>query len=242
MLTPGIKVNIAGKDYSSHVYGFEVESSLGEIGSCRLEISDPTMSLSEAFMRGDPINISWGYNQEYSSVFDGLITRITPNNRTVIISCLDLSVRLNGIIISKTYSEESAAEILKNALGSSGLELDIADSDYNYSVLPVMNDSAQSLLNKISRDVKTYLNENYLYSVKGSKLIWRTWPESTSPVMDFKTGENIIDWKRGQKLTTLIVPVVSGDVVKVDSENYLAQSLTYRWNNGGRTIMKVESL
>jgi len=242
MLTPGIKVNIAGKDYLSHVSGFEVESSLGEIGSCRLDISDPTMTLSNAFNRGESVIISWGYNQEYSSVFDGLITRVTPNNRMIIVTALDQSVRLNGIIISKTYSEESAAEILKDALGSSGLELDIADSDYNYSVFPVMNESAQSLLNKISRDVKTYLNENYLYSVKGSKLIWRTWPESTSPVMDFKTGENIIDWKRGQKLTTLIVPVVCGDVVKVDGENYLAQSLTYRWNNGGRTIMKVEAL
>lgn len=241
MLTPGIKVSIVGKDYSSLVSGFEVESSLGEIGSCRLEISDPTMSLSEAFMRGDPINISWGYNQEYSSVFDGLITRIAPNQRMLIVAALDGSVVLNGITISKTYREEKPSEILKDILGSSGLELEIEDPDHVYSVFPVLNESVASVLNKISRDIQKYLSESYLYLVKGSKLYWRTWPEADSPVMVFKTGENIIDWKTGQRLTSIIVPVSCGDVVEVNGVNYLAQSITYRWNNGGRTIIKVEA-
>ena len=65
---------------------------------------------------------------------------------------------------------------------------------------------------------------------------------TTTPVMSFTTGENIIEWVEGKSLTTLIVPVFSGDIVTINESDFLVEAAKYVWDKGGRTTLWVSAI
>ena len=171
-----------------------------------------------------------------------MIISVNSEKEDVVIKALDYLVGLNSILISQTFIEETASNILTTILGESSLELDIEGSDLTYKVFPIFNESAVSVLKKITKDVNAYTGIPQIYTTTQNLFTWKALDTTTSPVMTFTTGENIISWLEGKSLTTLIVSVLVGDVIKVNDSNYLVETARYKWKDGGRVILRVKAI
>jgi len=171
-----------------------------------------------------------------------VIISVNSEKEDAQIKALDYSIGLNSIFISNTFIEETASNILTTVLGESSLELDIEESDLTYKVFPIFDESVTSILKKITKDVKAHTGIQQIYTTNGNLFTWKALDTTTSPVMAFITGENIISWVEGKSLTTLIVPVLVGDVIEVNDSNYLVESAMYKWKDGGRVILGVKAV
>ena len=243
MQYPSIKVLANNTDISSLVTGFEYSSSLyGEVSSIMLSFRDIENLVAPTLSKANTINIQWGYNDDLSDLFEGVIISVNSEKEDVVIKALDYLVGLNSILISQTFIEETASNILTTILGESSLELDIEGSDLTYKVFPIFNESAVSVLKKITKDVNAYTGIPQIYTTTQNLFTWKALDTTTSPVMTFTTGENIISWLEGKSLTTLIVSVLVGDVIKVNDSNYLVETARYKWKDGGRVILGVKAI
>lgn len=243
MQVPGVYVCVGDKEISPFISRFEMDRSLGgDLDSMELVFTDRYDELAASMLKGDILQVSWGYNQSFELLFEGPVSSIEKSQGTVTLKALDNSIAFNGIIISKTFQDEPASEILKTILSPSGLALEIEDSDLSYSIFPVFNQSASSVLSKISEDASRHAGVDYYQQQKAKTFSWRALDTSKPAVMDFVSGGNIIEWKQGNQLTTLIVPVFCGDIVTVDGLRYLVYSVRYRWGKGGRTSLKVKAV
>ena len=240
MQYPGIKVIANDKEISPVVIRFELSSSLyGEMDSLNLVFRDIENTIAPNLTKGDPIKISWGYDENYEDLFEGVISSINVQKEDVTLKSLDYSVGFNSIFISQTFMEETAANILKSVLSESNLTLEIEESDLTYKVFPIFNESAASILQKITKDVEKETAVPQVYFTRGDIFNWKSLDITTTPVMSFTTGENIIEWVEGKTLTSLIVPVFTGDIVTINESEYLVESAKYIWDKGGRTTLGV---
>ena len=243
MQYPGIKVIVNEKEISPVVIRFELSSSLyGEMDSMSLSFRDVDNTIAPDLTRGDPIKISWGYDENYEDLFEGVISSINVQKEDVILKTLDYSVGFNSISVSQTFVEETASNILKSVLSESNLTLEIEESDLAYKVFPIFNESAFSVLQKITKDVEKETAVPQVYFMRGDTFNWKSLDVTTTPVMSFTTGENIVEWVEGKSLTTLIVPVFSGDIVTINESEYLVESAKYVWDKGGRTTLGVSAI
>ena len=155
MQYPGIKVIANDKEISPVVIRFELSSSLyGEMDSLNLVFRDIENTIAPNLTKGDPIKISWGYDENYEDLFEGVISSINVQKEDVTLKSLDYSVGFNSISVSKTFVEETASNILKSVLSESNLLLEIEESDLKYKVFPIFNESVASILQKITKDGK----------------------------------------------------------------------------------------
>ena len=243
MQYPGIKVIANDKEISPVVIRFELSSSLyGEMDSLNLVFRDIENTIAPNLTKGDPIKISWGYDENYEDLFEGVISSINVQKEDVTLKSLDYSVGFNSIFISQTFMEETASNILKSVLSDSNLTLEIEESDLTYKVFPIFNESAASILQKITKDVEKETAVPQVYFTRGEIFNWKSLDITTTPVMSFTTGENIIEWVEGKSLTTLIVPVFSGDIVTINESEFLVESAKYVWDKGGRTTLWVSAI
>ena len=243
MQYPGIKVIANDKEISPVVIRFELSSSLyGEMDSLNLVFRDIENTIAPNLTKGDPIKISWGYDENYEDLFEGVISSINVQKEDVTLKSLDYSVGFNSIFISQTFMEETASNILKSVLSDSNLTLEIEESDLTYKVFPIFNESAFSVLQKITKDVEKETAVPQVYFTRGEIFNWKSLDITTTPVMSFTTGENIIEWVEGKSLTTLIVPVFSGDIVTINESEFLVESAKYVWDKGGRTTLWVSAI
>ena len=243
MQYPNIKVIANEKDISPVVIRFELSSSLyGGMDSFSLVFRDVDNTIAPDLTKGDPIKISWGYDENYEDLFEGVISSINVQKEDVTLKALDYSVVFNSIFISQTFMEETASNILKTVLSESNLTLEIEESDLTYKVFPIFNESAASVLQKITKDVEKETAVPQVYFMRGDIFNWKSLDITTTPVMSFTTGENIIEWVEGKTLTTLIVPVFTGDIVTINESEYLVESAKYIWDKGGRTTFGVSAI
>ena len=243
MQYPGIKVIANEKDISPVVIRFELSSSLyGGMDSFSLVFRDVDNTIAPDLTKGDPIKISWGYDENYEDLFEGVISSINVQKEDVTLKALDHSVGFNSIFISQTFVEETASNILKTVLTESNLKLEIEESDLTYKVFPIFNESAASVLQKITKDVEKETAVPQVYFTRGDIFNWKSLDITTTPVMSFTTGENIIEWVEGKTLTTLIVPVFTGDIITINESEYLVESAKYIWDKGGRTTFGVSAI
>ena len=243
MQYPNIKVIANEKDISPVVIRFELSSSLyGGMDSLSLSFRDVDNTIAPDLTKGDPIKISWGYDENYEDLFEGVISSINVQKEDVTLKALDYSVGFNSIFISQTFVEETAANILKSVLSESNLTLEIEESDLTYKVFPIFNESATSILQKITKDVEKETAVPQPYFMRGDIFNWKSLDITTIPVMTFTTGENIIEWVEGKTLTSLIVPVFTGDIVTINESEYLVESAKYIWDKGGRTTLGVSAI
>ena len=243
MQYPGIKVIANEKDISPVVIRFELSSSLyNGIDSLSLSFRDVDNTIAPDLTKGDPIKISWGYDENYEDLFEGVISSINVQKEDVTLKALDYSVGFNSISVSQTFVEETASNILKSVLSESNLTLEIEESNLTYKVFPIFNESATSILQKITKDVEKETAVPQVYFTRGDIFNWKSLDITTTPVMRFTTGENIIEWVEGKSLTTLIVPVFSGDIITINESEYLVESAKYIWDKGGRTTLGVSAI
>jgi len=243
MQYPGIKVIANEKEISPVVIRFELSSSLyGEMDSLSLVFRDVDNTIAPDLTKGNPIKISWGYDENYEDLFEGVISSINVQKEDVTLKSLDYSVGFNSISVSQTFVEETASNILKSVLSESNLKLEIEESDLMYKVFPIFNESAFSVLQKITKDVEKETAVPQVYFMRGDTFNWKSLDVTTTPVMSFTTGENIVEWVEGKSLTTLIVPVFSGDIVTINESEYLVESAKYVWDKGGRTTLGVSAI
>ena len=243
MQYPNIKVIANEKDISPVVIRFELSSSLyGGMDSLSLSFRDVDNTIAPDLTKGDPIKVSWGYDENYEDLFEGVISSINVQKEDVTLKALDYSVGFNSIFISQTFVEETAANILKSVLSESNLTLEIEESDLTYKVFPIFNESATSILQKITKDVEKETAVPQPYFMRGDIFNWKSLDITTIPVMTFTTGENIIEWVEGKTLTSLIVPVFTGDIVTINESEYLVESAKYIWDKGGRTTLGVSAI
>ena len=243
MQYPGIKVIANEKDISPVVIRFELSSSLyGGMDSLNLVFRDIENTIAPDLTKGDPIKISWGYDENYEDLFEGVISSINVQKEDVTLKALDYSVGFNSISVSQTFVEETASNILKTVLSESNLTLEIEESDLTYKVFPIFNESAASILQKITKDVEKETAVPQVYFMRGDIFNWKSLDITTTPVMRFTTGENIIEWVEGKTLTSLIVPVFTGDIVTINESEYLVESAKYIWDKGGRTTLGVSAI
>ena len=243
MQYPGIKVIANEKDISPVVIRFELSSSLyGGMDSLSLSFRDVDNTIAPDLTKGDPIKISWGYDENYEDLFEGVISSINVQKEDVTLKALDYSVGFNSISVSQTFVEETASNILKSVLSESNLTLEIEESNLTYKVFPIFNESATSILQKITKDVEKETAVPQVYFTRGDIFNWKSLDITTTPVMRFTTGENIIEWVEGKSLTTLIVPVFSGDIITINESEYLVESAKYIWDKGGRTTLGVSAI
>ena len=243
MQYPNIKVIANEKDISPVVIRFELSSSLyGGMDSLNLVFRDIENTIAPDLTKGDPIKISWGYDENYEDLFEGVISSINVQKEDVTLKALDYSVVFNSIFISQTFMEETASNILKSVLSESNLTLEIEESNLTYKVFPIFNESATSVLQKITKDVEKETAVPQVYFTRGDIFNWKSLDITTTPVMSFTTGENIIEWVEGKSLTTLIVPVFSGDIITINESEYLVESAKYIWDKGGRTTLGVSAI
>ena len=240
MQYPGIKVIANEKEISPVVIRFELSASLyNGMDSLSLSFRDMDNTIAPDLTKGDPIKISWGYDENYEDLFEGVISSINVQKEDVTLKALDYSVVFNSISVSQTFVEETASNILKSVLSESNLLLEIEESDLTYKVFPIFNESAFSVLQKITKDVEKETAVPQVYFMRGDIFNWKSLDITTTPVMSFTTGENIIEWVEGKTLTTLIVPVFTGDIVTINESEYLVESAKYIWDKGGRTTLGV---
>lgn len=240
MQYPGIKVIANEKEISPVVIRFELSASLyNGMDSLSLSFRDVENTIAPNLTKGDPIKISWGYDENYEDLFEGVISSINVQKEDVTLKALDYSVVFNSISVSQTFVEETASNILKSVLSESNLLLEIEESDLTYKVFPIFNESAFSVLQKITKDVEKETAVPQVYFMRGDIFNWKSLDITTTPVMSFTTGENIIEWVEGKTLTTLIVPVFTGDIVTINESEYLVESAKYIWDKGGRTTLGV---
>lgn len=117
MQYPGIKVIANDKEISPVVIRFEISSSLyGEMDSLSLVFRDTENTIASKFAKGNAIKISWGYDKDFQDIFEGVIASITEEKQNITLKALDYSVGFNSISISKTFVDETAANILKTIL------------------------------------------------------------------------------------------------------------------------------
>ena len=243
MQYPGIKVIANEKDISPVVIRFELNSGLyDQIDSLSLSFRDMDNTIAPDLTKGDPIKISWGYDENYEDLFEGVISSINVQKEDVTLKALDYSVGFNSIFISQTFMEETASNILKSVLSESNLTLEIEESNLTYKVFPIFNESAASVLQKITKDVEKETAVPQVYFTRGDIFNWKSLDITTIPVMSFTTGENIIEWVEGKTLTSLIVPVFTGDIVTINESEYLVESAKYIWDKGGRTTLGVSAI
>ena len=243
MQYPNIKVIANEKDISPVVIRFELNSGLyDQIDSLSLSFRDMDNTIAPDLTKGDPIKISWGYDENYEDLFEGVISSINVQKEDVTLKALDYSVGFNSIFISQTFVEETASNILKTVLSESNLTLEIEESDLTYKVFPIFNESAASILQKITKDVEKETAVPQVYFTRGDIFNWKSLDITTTPVMRFTTGENIIEWVEGKTLTSLIVPVFTGDIVTINESEYLVESAKYIWDKGGRTTFGVSAI
>ena len=243
MQYPNIKVIANEKDISPVVIRFELSSSLyGGMDSLSLSFRDVDNTIAPDLTKGDPIKISWGYDENYEDLFEGVISSINVQKEDVTLKALDYSVGFNSISVSQTFVEETAANILKTVLSESNLTLEIEESNLTYKVFPIFNESATSILQKITKDVEKETAVPQVYFTRGDIFNWKSLDITTIPVMTFTTGENIIEWVEGKTLTSLIVPVFTGDIITINESEYLVESAKYIWDKGGRTTFGVSAI
>jgi len=243
MQYPSIKVLANDTDISSLVTNFELSTSLyGEINSFTLSFRDIENRVAPTLSKANTINIQWGYNDTLNDLFEGVISSVNSEKEDVVIKALDYSIGLNSILISETFIEETASNILTTILGESLLDLNIEESDLTFKVFPIFNESASSVLKKITKDVKVHTDIPQVYTTVGNLFTWKALNMTTATIMTFTTGENIISWVEGKSLTTLIVSVIVGDVIEVNDSNYLVESASYKWKDGGRVILGVKAV
>ncbi len=243
MQYPNIKVTANNQDISSVVMRFEYSSGLyGGIDSVILLFRDIENVIAPSLSAGQTIIIQWGYDENYDDLFEGVITNIHTDREDVLIKALDYSVGFNSSFISQTFIEETASNILSSILIDSGLTLEIEQSDFTYKVFPIFNESAFSVLQKVTKDISDHTAVPQIFYTRGKSFIWKALDTSISPVMEFTTGDNIIEWVEGRCLTTLIVPVFIGDVVTINESDFLVESASYRWETGGRTVLGVSGI
>ena len=243
MQYPGIKVIANEMEISPVVIRFELNSGLyDQIDSLSLSFRDMDNTIAPDLTKGDPIKISWGYDENYEDLFEGVISSINVQKEDVTLKALDYSVGFNSIFISQTFVEETASNILKTVLSESNLTLEIEESDLTYKVFPIFNESATSVLQKITKDVEKETAVPQVYFTRGDIFNWKSLDITTTPVMTFTTGENIIEWVEGKTLTSLIVPVFTGDIITINESEYLVESAKYIWDKGGRTTFGVSAI
>ena len=243
MQYPNIKVIANEKEISPVVIRFELSSSLyGEMDSLNLVFRDIDNTIAPNLTKGCPIKISWGYDDVYNELFEGVLSSINTEKEDVTLKALDYSVGFNSLLISQTFIDETASNILNTVLADSNLTLEIEASDLTYKVFPIFNESAYSVLQKVTKDVANHTGIPQIYFTRGKSFIWKALDTTATPVMTFSTGENILKWVERKKLTTLIVPVYTGDVVTINDSEYLIEFATYRWDTGGRTVLGVSAI
>ena len=249
MQYPGIKVIANEKEISPVVIRFELNSGLyDQIDSFSLVFRDVDNTIAPNLTKGDPIEVSWGYlpaiyvDDDYQELFVGVLSSIRVEKENVTLKALDYSVGFNSISVSQTFVEETASNILKSVLSESNLLLEIEESDLTYKVFPIFNESATSILQKITKDVEKETAVPQVYFTRGNTFNWKSLDVTTTPVMRFTTGENIVEWIEGKTLTTLIVPVFSGDIVTINESDFLVESAKYIWDKGGRTSLGVSAV
>ena len=243
MQYPNIKVIVGELDISPVVVRFCFTSGLyDEMDSVSLTFRDIENTIASTLSVGNSIHIQWGYDGEENFLFEGVVTSINKVEENVTLKAMDYSVTLNSILISETYLDESASNILNTVLGNSSLNLEIEESDLIYSVFPIFNESVMQVVQKITKDVSKHSGVPHIFYTRSNLFNWKAMDISISPVMEFTTGENILEWIEGKSLTTLIVSVFCGDIISVNDKSYLVESASYRWDNGGRTMLGVSAI
>jgi hypothetical protein len=239
MQYPGIKVTVDKKDISPVVNRFELNCGLFDrMDLLTLSFRDLESSINPNLNKGNAIHIQWGYDNEFQDLFEGVISSVNTEIKQVTLKALDYSVVFNSMFIAQTFVEETASNILNTVLAESGLSLRIEESDLTYKVFPIFNESVTEVVQKITEDVSRHTGIPQIYFTRGKTFTWKALDTSITPVMSFATGKNIVRWK-GKELTTLIVPVFTGDMVTINDTNNIVESAVYRWDSGGRTVLGV---
>lgn len=141
--------------------------------------------INQSLSKGLSIAIRWGYDENFNELFYGVITSINPQQQDVTVKALDHSVVLNSIMISQTFVEETASNVLSAVLSDSGLTLEIEESDLEYEVFPIFNESATSVVQKISRDESIHTGVPQVSYARGKTFNWKALDTTAIPVFEF---------------------------------------------------------
>ena len=244
---PVIKVSINGLDQSLAVARFAVDSGLrNKADSCRITLEDHDGSRGNSFVKGNGLEISWGYEGgDLIRIFQGVVLDSNHGN-PLEIRGIDYNAILNAVKTKQTYQDDTISGIMKALMNWSGLELEIEDCDVTIERIPFFNCTLRECIDSLTAIANRETGEEYFDYLREGVFHWGRKDLEPAPVAVFTTAVNIIDFQLNEdglsELLTMISPVQHSQLIQIDGENYFVERTEYSWNNGGRTRLGVDKI
>ena len=244
---PLIKVVVNGTDHSLAVARFVVDSGLRKkADSCRITLEDHDGSRGNSFVKGNGMEIYWGYEGEgLTRIFQGVVLDSNHSN-PLEIRGIDYNTFLNSGRIKQTYQDDTVSGIMKAVMNWSGLELEIKDCDVTIDRIPFFNCTLRECVDSMTAIANRETGEEYFDYIRDGIFRWGRKDLGQAPEAVFTTGVNIIDFQLNEdglsELLTTISPIQHSQVIQIDGDNYFVEQAEYRWKNGGRTRLGVDKI
>ncbi|MEA5461550.1 hypothetical protein VB796_20960 [Arcicella sp. LKC2W] len=198
------RITIAGKTING-ITDVEVDTTmeaLSDVARITLPfmIHNKPFNIEGKFKRGDTVKIELGYNDQYTTEFEGFVRALSVNNPCVI-ECEDAMYRFRKPIKSKEFLNVSINDIMNYVIGQiGGFKLSSTVGDLKYDKFVIRNASGFEVLEKIKQQFGISIY------IRGTKLIANLkYTEKTGDCY-FSFSENV----KGSNLKW-----VNGDDVKV---------------------------
>lgn len=245
---PVFEVEHAGTRIDAAVVSFSIQThSQDAADSGQVILADPEGDLAPAFLRGSRVKVRWGYraDAQLTPIFDGLIRAVSPQGQQVALDLIDFQGVLQAPSrrIVRTWEQVTPAELAGDLLAGTGITLAAAVPGLTIDRFPVNALTPREALQQLVAWLRTQTGEPYRSFIRGGQLVLGLPDYGQASVYTIETGVNLVDqWpgERGRrKVETLVAPVLHSQVVTLDGVRYFAQEVTYRWDQGGRTILSV---
>jgi len=243
------KLTINEVDLSEWVKKFHVKSYLAENADiAEIQLTDQTAEISQKIKRGDPVVLSWGWNDEnpHTEIFRGVVRENDKNTDPLTLECIDYATILNTTIIQHTYENENAEDILKDIIKETGLTPEIEISGISIKRMPFFSATAKQAIDFVTEKVNEKSEEVFFYYLRDGKLFWGPRDREQLPSFGFKTGEDIVAFAKPEKgmsaLKSFVSPVLHSQTVLIDEDVYFVMCAEYIWDDGGRIVLGLLGL
>lgn len=189
-----------GKYRMNYSVNCSIESSWGEFTD-KCVITLPTslyinnkntiIGTDNVFKRGDIVNIKCGYDTNLTTVFDGYISGIQPNN-PVTIECQDLMWLLKQQnIASQSWDNVTLSELMEYVLADVDIEVDYVGVEKTTSIgaFIIDNNSVVNIV-QVLEEIKSQLS--LISYIRDGKLVIGLLNSATAVSHDFGFQHNII--------------------------------------------------
>ncbi len=243
---PVYEIELDGRRIDPAVVGFEVWThSDSAADSAGIVLSDPESVLHVS--RGQKVVIRWGYRDDAQLVtlFEGLVREASPSGLQIYLQLIDYQAVLQaeGRRVRRSWEQATAAEIAGDLLAGTGLSLAATVPETAIDRFPVHGRTPREALQQLVALLRTETGEEIRTYVRGGKLVLAPDALEGPSVLSLETGVNLVGRRPGQlgmeRVETLVAPVLHSQVIEVDGERLYVKEATYRWEDGGRTVLQV---